>query len=414
MDGNRIVITGIGALSPFEAGKKAFFEGSLAGRYCAEAIDRFDTTSFRSKHACLITRSRLDDQDPRLSRLPRSYQDGVIVAEEAIEDSKLDLDKEEKDRIGIFYGTSCNTEQAERYHLELIEKGPNFVSPLLFPNTTYVAAPGALSIKRGITGPAIATPGGYASGLQAIEVAASYLLQDYVDIGIVIGADELTRLHYEALYRFGLLSPRRKGAIEISRPFDAERDGMVPGEGAAALVLESLPHARRREAKIYGELAGIAVAHDAFRQADVSPGGKGLANAMRLAMAYSGLNPDSVEYIAAAANSTRLFDKAEVEAIKQVFGRHAYQTAVSSIKSMIGETFAAGGIFNVIACLVAISEGFIPPTINYGKIDTECDLDCVPNIARRKRVRLALANAYSFGGTGCSAVLKAFEAGEAS
>jgi 3-oxoacyl-[acyl-carrier-protein] synthase II len=409
LESNRIVITGIGALSPFGAGKDAFIEGSRAGKYCAEPIARFDTTPFCSKQACLIPAIELGDKDVRLARLPLSFKYGIASADEAMHDSKLNLSIEEKDRVGVFYSTACNTEQTERYHLALIEKGPSFVSPLLFQNTTYMAGPGAISISRGITGPAIAIPGGYASGIQSIDVAVNYLLQGYIDVAIVVGADELTRLHYEALYRLNLLSPHRKGAREISRPFDAGRDGMILGEGAGAVVLESLSHARSREARIYAELAGVAVAHDAYRPADTAPSGRGLANAMRQALDYASANPESVDYIAAAANSTRLFDNAEAEAIKSVFARHAYEIPVSSIKSMIGETFAASGIFNLIACIVAISEGFLSPTINYEQADSECDLDCVPNIARQKAVRVTMANAYSFGGASGSAVLKAFE-----
>jgi 3-oxoacyl-[acyl-carrier-protein] synthase II len=411
MENERIFITGIGAVSPFGAGTDAFIKGVRAGQYCAEDLARFDTIPFRSKQACLVPTIELEDKDVRLTRLPLAVKYGIAAADEALADSKLNLDTVGKDRIGIFYSTACNTEQTERYHLALIEKGPSFVSPLLFQNTTAIAGPGTISIKRGITGPVIAIPGGYASGLQSIDVAVVYLLQGYIDIAIVIGADELTRLHYEALYGFNLLSPRRKGAREISRPFDAERDGMILGEGAAAVILESLPHARQRDARIYAELAGVAIAHDAYRPADVAPKGRGLANAMRLALAEAEVNPQSVEYIAAAANSTRLFDNAEVAAIKSEFGSHADKLAISSIKSMIGETFAAGGIFNVIACIVAISHGFLPPTINYEHVDAECDLDCVPNIARQQRVEVAMANAYSFGGACGSIVLKAFETG---
>jgi len=409
MESKRVVITGIGALSPFGTGKDAFIEGVRAGKYCAEVIVRFDTIPFRSNQACLVPAVELEDKDPRLARLPLSFKYGIAAADEAIRDSKLIFDVEEKDRIGVFYSTACNTEQTEQYHLGIVEKGPSSASPLLFQNTTFMAGPGAVSIKRRITGPAIAIPGGYASGLQSIDVAVNYLHQSYIDVAIVIGADELTRLHYEALYRLKLLSPRRKGAREISRPFDAGRDGMVLGEGAGALVLESLSHARKRQAKVYAEMVGVAIAHDAFRAADIAPSGRGLATAMRVALADAGMSPESVEYIAATANSTRLFDNAEVKAIKKVFGSHAYRTAASSIKSMTGETFAASGIFNVIACTVAISNGFLPPTINYEEADAECDLDCVPNSARAKRVRVAMANAYSFGGTSGSAVLKAFE-----
>lgn len=406
MGSKGVVITGIGALSPFGMGKDAFIQGARAGKYCADVMTRFDTIPFRSKQACLVPAVELEDKDPRLARLPLSFRYGIAAADEAIRDAKLNLDAEEKNRIGVFYSTACNTQQTEQYHLRIIEKGPNFASPLLFQNTTFMAGPGAISIKRGITGPVIAVPGGYCSGLQSIDVAVTYLLQGYIDVAIIIGADELTRLHYEALYRLNLLSPRHTGAREISRPFDAGRDGMVLGEGAGALVLESLSHARRREAKIYVELAGVAIAHDAFRPADIAPSGRGLGNAMSRALVDAGTDPQSLEYIAVGANSTRLFDNAEVQAIKRVFGSLAHKIAVSSIKSMIGETFAAGGIFNVIACIVAISHGFLAPTINYEQADPACDLDCVPNIARKKQVSVAMANACSFGGACGSAVLK--------
>lgn len=408
MDSNRIVITGLGAMSSFGVGKEPFIEGIKGGKTCAGPVERFDTSPFRSKKGCLVPSHSPRDSDPRLARLPLGYQYGVAAAEEALRDSEVDLGEQDADRIGIFYSTACNTEQTEKYHLVLIKKSPNLVSPLLFQNTTYMAGPGAISIKRGITGPAIAIPGGYASGLQAINMAASYLLQAYIDIALVIGADELTRLHYEALYYLKLLSPRRAAGEEISRPFDAGRDGMILGEGAGALVLETLPNALKRDARIYAELAGVAVTHDAYRAADIAPDGRGLENAMRLALTDAGANPESVDYVAAAANSTKLFDKAEAKAIKTVFGNHVDKTPVSSIKSMIGETFAAGGIFNVVACVIAIRDSFLPPTINYRNADPECGLDCVPNNARQKRVKLALANGYSFGGSSGSVALKAF------
>jgi 3-oxoacyl-[acyl-carrier-protein] synthase II len=403
---DRVVITGLGVLSPFGLGRESFLDGIKTGTSCVASISRFDTGKFLSKKACLVAEQSFSHLDSKLARLPRVFQYGVVAVEEALLDSHLQMEQEDRARIGIFFSTSCNTQQTERYHLDLIQKLPSAVSPLLFQNTTYMAGPGTISIKWGITGPAIAIPGGYASGLQAVATAVTYLLQGYIDVAIVVGADELTRLHFEALYRLKLLSPQTSGNEEISRPFDADRDGMVLGEGAGVLVLETLHHASERGAKVYAEVAGVAITHDAYRPADVCPQGTGLENAMRLALAEAGV--EFVDYIAAAANSTRTLDKAEAIAINKVFGQSIDQIAVSSLKSLIGETFAASGIFNAIACLFAMQEGFIPPTLNHRQANPEGRSLRISTNARQMHVDTAMANGHSFGGSSGSIVLRSF------
>jgi len=407
MQTKRIIITGVGVVSPFGTGKEAFINGIETGLYCAQAITRFATGAVRSKEACLIRDENLGDIDPRLARLPAVYRYGLVAAEEALNDSVINLREEEKDRLGIFYGTACNTEQSVQYHLTLTERGPNSVSPLMFQNTTYMAGPGIISIRNGITGPAIAIPGGYSAGLQALDIAVSYLLSGYIDRALIVGAEEVTRLQHEALSSLKLLSPTRNDTEEISRPFDADRDGMVLGEGAGALMLEVSGNAKEPGKKVYAELVGIGITHDAYRTADVSPDGRGLEHSMRAALTNADEDPQSVDYIAAAANSTRIFDNAEVAAIQKLFGL-GNKTPVSSIKSMIGETSAAGAIFNVVAAVFAIANSFLPPTINYKNHDPECDVDCVPNTARPQVVKFALANACSFGGSCGTVALKAF------
>jgi 3-oxoacyl-[acyl-carrier-protein] synthase II len=403
---DKVVITGLGVLSPFGLGRESFLDGIKTGKSCAASISRFDTDKFLSKKACLVADENFSHLDSRLARLPRVFQYGVVAVEEALLDSGLQMDQEDKARIGIFFSTSCNTQQTERYHLDLIQKQPSAVSPLLFQNTTYMAGPGTISIKWGITGPAIAIPGGYASGIQAVTTAVMYLLQGYIDVAIVVGADELTRLQFEALSRLKLLSPQTSGDEEISRPFDAGRDGMVVGEGAGVLILETLPHASARGAKVYAEVAGVAVTHDAYRAADVCPQGTGLENAMRLALAEAGV--EGVDYIAAAANATRALDAAEAVALNKVFGQSLDRVAVSSLKSLIGETLAAGGIFNVIACLYAMRENFVPPTLNHRRASGEGQSLSLSPHARQMRVDTAMANGHSFGGSCGSIVLRSF------
>lgn len=408
MNRETIVISGLGVVSPFGAGKPSFVAGIRNGASAAGAIGRFDTSRYRSRKACLITETGFRAADGSLGRLPLVYQYGFAAAQECIEDSRLNLNDEDKDRIGIFFGTACNADQTERYHTTLIEKGPNLVSPLLFQNTTYMAGPGTLSIKHHITGPSIALPGGYSSGIQALDMAVSFVADRRIDIALVVAADELSRLHFEALAALKLLAVQTRECDEASRPFDAQRNGIIAGEGAGAIVIERASHARRRGARVYAEVAGVGLSNDAYRAADISPQGIGLENAMRVALEESHASPNEVAYIAAAANSTKRFDQAEVAAIKRLFKAQAFGVAISSVKSMLGETFAAGSILNIIACVVAINHRFVPPTINYHNADPACDLDFVPNEPRMARVEVAMANSYSFGGGCGSVIIRAF------
>ncbi|MEW6605980.1 MAG: beta-ketoacyl-[acyl-carrier-protein] synthase family protein [bacterium] len=401
----RVVITGIGIISPYGVGEEVFYKALKEGTSCIKKISLFDVSSFKSQKGGLITNFLPEefDNDERFCRLPRIAQYSIVAADLVMKDIQ---DAFDSTKIGIFLGTDHGAiEFTERFYSNLIEKGPERVNPLLFQETVFNAPASHISLKYKIKGPTIVITSGYVSGLLSVMQGVDYLQRGKLDLAIVGGIEELTKTVYEVEYHLGILSPQDEGEEEC-RPFDAKRNGFIPSEGAGILLIERLDQARKRKAHIYGEIIGWGNSSDSYKIADYSPEGEGIKNAMLKALREANLNPEKIDYIAAAANGSRVLDRAETKAIKDVFGNYAYKIALSSIKSIVGESSAPSGVFNLIAVLFSMENNLIPPTINYENYDPECDLYYVPNIPKRMEVKTGLANAISFGGNSCSIIVQ--------
>jgi 3-oxoacyl-[acyl-carrier-protein] synthase II len=328
-----------------------------------------------------------------------------------VEDAKLDTTKEDGDRVGVIIGSGIGgLPLIEEMHKKLIEKGPSRMSPFFIPGLIVNLASGHISIRFGCKGPSAAPATACATGAHAIGDSAKIIRYDEADIMFAGGSEAvISPLAVGGFAAMRALSTRNDEPERASRPWDAERDGFVMGEGSGIVILEEREHALARGAKIYCELTGYGMSSDAFHITSPSEDGDGMARVMARALKDAGLQPTDIDYINAHGTSTPVGDKTETKAIKKVFGEHAYKLAVSSTKSMTGHLLgAAGGLESAIAAL-AVQEGILPPTINYENPDPECDLDYVPNEARRKEVRHILSNSFGFGGTNATLVFSKHE-----
>jgi 3-oxoacyl-[acyl-carrier-protein] synthase II len=401
----RVVVTGLGAVTPLGNDRRATWEAAVAGQSGIDFISTFDTSDFPVRIAAEVR-----DFDPsavvgpkEARRLDRNVVMGVAAAAEAVEDASLDS-AYDPDRVGVLFGTAIGgligiTEQHQIY----LERGPDRVSPYFIPSVLVDTASGQIAIALGLRGPNYAPVSACATGSTAIGEAAEVIRRGAADAVLAGGAEAC--LH--PLILAGFCAMRGLAAEEeypprASRPFDLTRDGFVMGEGACVLVLEELEAAKARGARIYAEVLGYGASNDAHHLAQPDPASVGVVEMMRAALDRAGVEPERVGYINAHGTSTPLGDLAETKAIKEVFGDHAYALAVSSTKSMTGHCFGAAGAIEAMMCVLAIHEGVLPPTINYEKPDPECDLDYVPNEARRVQVDVALSNAMGLGGhNGC-------------
>jgi 3-oxoacyl-[acyl-carrier-protein] synthase II len=401
----RVVVTGLGAVTPLGNDRRATWEAAVAGQSGIDFISTFDTSDFPVRIAAEVR-----DFDPsavvgpkEARRLDRNVVMGVAAAAEAVEDASLDS-AYGPDRVGVLFGTAIGgligiTEQHRIY----LERGPDRVSPYFIPSVLVDTASGQIAIALGLRGPNYALVSACATGSTAIGEAAEVIRRGAADAVLAGGAEAC--LH--PLILAGFCAMRGLAAEEeypprASRPFDLTRDGFVMGEGACVLVLEELEAAKARGARIYAEVLGYGASNDAHHLAQPDPASVGVVEMMRAALDRAGVEPERVGYINAHGTSTPLGDLAETKAIKEVFGDHAYALAVSSTKSMTGHCFGAAGAIEAMMCVLAIHEGVLPPTINYEKPDPECDLDYVPNEARRVQVDVALSNAMGLGGhNGC-------------
>ncbi|MBU0701896.1 beta-ketoacyl-[acyl-carrier-protein] synthase family protein [bacterium] len=408
---NRVVLTGIGIISPFGVGNDVFWKNLTQGKSGLRKITKFDTTHLKSMTAGEVLDFRIEDfvKNPRLYRIPRISQFTVVGANLAISDAKLNIKEEDSTKIGIFFGT-CNgpSYSTDKIYQSLIEKGPSGVDPLLFQETVFNAPVSNLSILMGIKGPCIALPLGPASGSYALHFALNYLCSGRVNCAVVGASDEHTEMVHKAFEYLHVLSPDDRGE-EKARPFDKNRNGGVLSEGSCFLILETLEHALQREASIYGEIIGDGMSSDAYKVADNEPKGLGVTLAMKQAIKKAGIEPSEIDYIVASAYGGRKIDKMETIAIKDVFREYAYQLPITSIKGAIGESMGPGGLFNLTTAFFAIREGIIPPTINWQEQDSNCDLDFVPNVFRNKEVNTAMANAFSWGGIYSSIIVRRCE-----
>jgi 3-oxoacyl-[acyl-carrier-protein] synthase II len=401
----------MGVVSPLGNDTETFWRKLVAGESGAGPITRFATAGYGTTFACEVrefsAEGVLDRKEAK--RMDRFVQYAVVATHEALRHSGLDLDAVDRARVGVVIGSGIGgMETFEEQHANLVHKGPGRVSPFFIPMMIVDMASGQVSIQFGLKGPNFATVSACASGAHAIGEALRLIRAGDADV-IVAGGSEAT-ITPMALAGFGsarALSTRNDDPKRASRPFDADRDGFVIGEGAAVLVLESEAHARRRGATPYCELCGYGASGDAYHMTAPCVDGEGAARAMQRALDDARLPKDGVQYINAHGTSTPAGDPAEVAAIKAVFGAHARQLMVSSTKSMTGHLLGAAGGIEAVAVALALARGVIPPTINLERPDPSCDLDFVPAQARTHRVTAALSNSFGFGGHNVTLALKA-------
>lgn len=405
----RVVVTGIGAVTPFGSGVEIFWNGLLSCKSTASAITRFDTTQHKVHFACMLNDFQPHpDIDPReLRRMDRYCHYAMSGAIEAVNMSGL-ADKCDPDSVGVIIASGIGgIEELENQHERMLTRGPSRVSPLMIPMMILDMASGLVAIHYGFANANYGIASACASGAHAIGEAFRTIKYGHADAMVTGGAEAgITRLSVAAFGNMGALSTRNDSPETASRPFDLTRDGFVMGEGAGVLVLEELEHAKRRGATILAELTGYGHTADAHHITSPAPGGQGAIKAMKQAIAESGKTPDDVDYINAHGTSTPPNDSAESQAINTLFCR---KLPVSSTKSMTGHLLGASGAIELIATIMTINSGVIHPTINYTEPDPECDIDCVPNSPRDQKVEFAISNSFGFGGHNASLAVAAYK-----
>jgi len=409
----RVVVTGLGAVAPNGIGVESFWQSIIGGVSGIGPITRFDA----SKHDTRIA-GEVKGFDPlqwvekkEARKMDLFIHYAVAASQMAYDDSGLKVTDDNRERVGVFVGTGMGGIPAlEESHKLLLERGPGRVSAFFIPSIITNLASGQISMRFGMKGPNLCVSTACASGNHAIGDSFRIIQRGEADVMLAGGSEAvITPLTIGGFCSMKALSTRNDEPTRASRPFDKDRDGFVMGEGSGLMVLEELEHARRRNAKIYAEIVGYGMSADAYHITQPAPEGEGSVRSMRLALKDAKLTPSQVGYINAHGTSTPVGDVNETLAIKTVFGEHARSVAVSSTKSMTGHLLgAAGGIESVITVLTLV-HGILPPTINYETPDPECDLDYVPNTARRAEVRYALTNSFGFGGTNASLLFKKYE-----
>ena len=413
MKENRVVITGMGVISPVGNGVNAFWQSLKDGLGGVGALTTFDPAMFDSRIA-----AEIKGFDPAsygmttkdVKRMDKFGQYAVASAKEAIESSGLALDKEDRDRIGVLIGSGIGSlHTIEVQHKIMLEKGPSRMSPFLIPMLIVNEASGQVAINFGLKGPNSCVATACASGSHAIGDAFRILERGDADVMVCGGTEScITSTGVGGFCALKALSARNDHPEKASRPFDRERDGFVMGEGCGLVVLETLEHANKRKAGILAEIIGYGMSCDAYHMTAPNPDGDGPARAMKIALKDAGINAQDVDYINAHGTSTKLNDKIETIAIKKAFGAHAKKVMISSTKSMTGHLLGAAGGVEFVACCLSIRDGVVPPTINYEYPDPDCDLDYVPNTARSAGVLVCMSNSLGFGGHNASLIVKKF------
>ena len=408
----RVVVTGIGCVTPLGHDVPTTWDAMVAGRSGVGPITAFDASNLDVRIA-----AEVKDFDParyvgakEARRMDRFTQLGLVAALEAWEDAGLQVDERNAERIGVIGGSGIGGIGVLSQQFEvLFTKGPNRISPFLIPMLIVDMLAGQVSIRLGLKGPNWGLASACATGGHSIGEAAEIIRRGDADVMITGGADAgIVPIGVASFASMRALSTCNDQPEKASRPFDAQRDGFVLGEAGGMMVLESLEHARARGARIRAELVGYGATADAYHVSAPSEGGEGAARAIQMALRQADLQPRDVDYINAHGTSTPYNDRAETEAIKSVFGPSAYDLAVSSTKSVTGHLMGAAGAVEAIVCVKAIEDGVIPPTINYEYPDPTCDLDYVPNEARRRDVEVALSNSLGFGGHNSTLLLAKF------
>jgi 3-oxoacyl-[acyl-carrier-protein] synthase II len=412
----RVVITGLGAISPLGNDVDSLWQGLIAGRSGVDYITHYDTSEHKTKFAALVKAfdgvALFGAREVR--RIDRFAQFALAAAMQAVQDARLEINDDNRDRIGCVIGSgiggiSTLFEQVQVYN----QRGPSRVSPFLVPMMIPDSAGGMVAIHLGVRGPNMAVVTACATGTNAIGEAAEIIRRGQADVMLAGGSEAgIIPIAMAALNSMTALSTRNEDPQGASRPFDLHRDGFVMGEGAGILVLESLEHAQARRAPILAEVLGYGSTNDAYHISAPAENGAGAASCMRMALNDAGLSVADIDYINAHGTSTPLNDKSETAAIKTVFGETAYRIPISSTKSMIGHLLGASGAIEALICVKVLQEELLPPTINYETPDPECDLDYVPNQARRASVRRVMSNSFGFGGHNAAIILGKFEAAQ--
>ena len=408
----RVVITGVGAVSPVGIGKEEFWSSLMQGKSGIGPITRFDPSEYATKIA-----GEVKDFDYSLyidkkegKRMDRFAHFAVAAAKLAIEDAKLDLEQENKDRIGTCIGSGIGgVETLHDQYKTLFEKGPNRVSPFFVPMMISNMAAGQVSITFGLNGPNTAIVTACASGTNSIGDAFKIIQRGDADVMVAGGTEAaVSPIACAGFCSMKAMSTRNEEPTKASTPFDKSRDGFVMGEGSGIVVLESLEHALARGAHIYAEVIGYGTNADAYHITAPAPDGQKAMECMQLAIEDAGVKPEEVDYINAHGTSTPMNDLNETIAVKKLFGDHAYKLAISSTKSMTGHLLGAAGGIEAIICALAIERSEIPPTINYETPDEGLDLDYVPNVGRKADVNMALSNSFGFGGHNATLLIKKY------
>ncbi|MHA4260235.1 beta-ketoacyl-ACP synthase II (plasmid) [Bacillus cereus] len=409
----RVVITGMGVVSPIGNDIKTFWNNLIKGESGIVNIDTFDVTNHKTKIAGIVQDFDADEVlgKKEARRLDRFSQFALAAAEQAWSDSKLALDRIDVERLGVYVGSGIGGIETLIENVDALrQKGPRRVSPTLVPAIMSNAAAAQISIKWNAMGPSMSPVSACAIGNTAIGEAFRLIRSGEADVIFAGGTESaITDLSIASFGNATALSTRNDSPTKASRPFDGNRDGFVMSEGAGILILESLSHALRREAKIYAEVIGYGASSDAHHIVATHPEGKGAYLAMRSALKNANISPEEVDVISAHATSTKVGDISETMAIKQLFGKQAYQIPVTANKSMLGHMLGAAGGVEAIALAMSLKEGTVPPTINLENLDPLCDLDYVPSVARQVKINIGLSNSFGFGGHNAAIVLKRYE-----
>ncbi len=412
MEKRRVVVTGVGLITPLGVGVRASWDGLINGKSGIRHITQFDASNFPTQIAGEVEGFNPEDyiEPKEVKKMDRFIHFAVAAATMAMEDSALKISEHNAERVGVIVGAGMGGLPAiEHYHSVLLEKGPRRITPFFIPMLIINLASGQISIKYGAKGPNSAAVTACATGTHSIGDAFKIIQRGDADAMIAGGTESvITPLGIGGFNAMKALSTRNNEPEKASRPFDRDRDGFVMGEGAGVVVIESLESARARDARIYAEIIGYGMTSDAYHITAPAPEGEGAARCMAAAIKDAGVTPEVVGYINAHGTSTKYGDELETAAIKKIFGEHAYKLCVSSTKSMTGHLLGAAGGVEAVISILSIYSSIVPPTINIENPDPECDLDYVHHKSRQLTINYAMSNSFGFGGTNACLLFKKF------
>jgi len=409
----RVVVTGMGLVTPLGTGLDNVWDQILQGKSGIAPITRFDVSRHETKIAGEVKNFNPEDYVPHkeVKKMDLFIHYALGAAQVAFSDAKLDMTKEQSDRVGVVVGTGLGgLPTIEKYHQVLMERGPDRITPFFIPMLIANLAPGQIAMQHGIKGPNLCIVTACATGAHCIGEASRIIQYGDAEVMVAGGTEaNLTPLTVGGFNAMKALSTRNDEPEKASRPFEKNRDGFIVAEGSGIVILEELEHARTRGARIYAEVMGYGYNADAYHITAPAPDGEGFVRCIRMALNDAKLAADEVDYINAHGTSTQLNDYTETLAIKEVFGDRAKRIPVSSTKSMTGHLLGAAGAIEAIFSILSLRDQICPPTINYEEPDPQCDLDFVPNVARKQALNVTLSNSFGFGGTNATLVFRSFE-----